>query len=507
MTWKRLLKSYAREEKNFIKLLNEQGFTCQIYKYVGKDYSSLTEVKTGRQIASVIPPLRRTLETGQRKDELEKWIDTFTRSMEFVSSIVDSNSEIVWEKNNVSVTGTSGKGYNIKTTEMQGDECYLVTTQKEDFKICIVLSEVLSAGDNLGGLILTLLDDKSSSEHIEGIYDYLNENTYIECPFDEEKIKVDTESREGKCPNCQASYNIDIEDISFEPNFRVDSEFYVDPINTDKFRLGRLSHYSITYDKKSELFYTSSSFEVDPHRYNSDWVKPDDWNFSEDVVTKQRGIAFKVGEPPFFIAMNANPLVDVRFGMSEAKVFGDVTLYKDGMELTSRGIAKIVKKETGYEGVKFIKTLFDFLVDYPHYYTGYKFPFILGFEETEHKNVFKTKFGTLEIILQPDNTHTVKNVANPDTYEFYKSQKNLSSIAILDNNMKWTEYLKKSSTDSMENWEIALKSFIEEGKKIGVPLSVMKILQLAKEATTSQSEGFETLHRPTFSEEEEEEDV
>jgi len=33
---------------------------------------------------------------------------------------------------------------------------------------------------------------------------------------------------------------------------------------------------------------------------------------------------------------------------------------------------------------------------------------------------------------------------------------------------------------------------------------VMELLKLAKEATTSQSEGFETLHRPTFSEEEEE---
>tara|TARA_R110000803_G_scaffold109536_1_gene177941 strand:+ start:50 stop:271 length:222 start_codon:yes stop_codon:yes gene_type:complete len=73
--------------------------------------------------------------------------------------------------------------------------------------------------------------------------------------------------------------------------------------------------------------------------------------------------------------------------------------------------------------------------------------------------------------------------------------------------MKWTEYLKKSTPADSKDWESALKSFIEEGKKIGIPLSVMKILQLAKEVTTSQSEGFETLHRPTFSEEEEEEDV
>ena len=34
----------------------------------------------------------------------------------------------------------------------------------------------------------------------------------------------------------------------------------------------------------------------------------------------------------------------------------------------------------------------------------------------------------------------------------------------------------------------------------------MDILKLAKEVTTSQSEGFETLHKPTFGEEEEDDD-
>jgi len=81
--------------------------------------------------------------------------------------------------------------------------------------------------------------------------------------------------------------------------------------------------------------------------------------------------------------------------------------------------------------------------------------------------------------------------------------KNLSSKAVLPINMKWTDYLKKTSNE-VEDWESALKSFISDGKKLGIPLSVMELLKLAKEATTSQSEGFETLHRPTFSEEEEE---
>ncbi len=82
--------------------------------------------------------------------------------------------------------------------------------------------------------------------------------------------------------------------------------------------------------------------------------------------------------------------------------------------------------------------------------------------------------------------------------------KNLSSKAVLPINMKWTDYLKKTSKTEAGDWESALKSFISDGKKLGIPLSVMELLKLAKEATTSQSEGFETLHRPTFSEEEEE---
>ena len=82
--------------------------------------------------------------------------------------------------------------------------------------------------------------------------------------------------------------------------------------------------------------------------------------------------------------------------------------------------------------------------------------------------------------------------------------KNLSSKSVLPINMKWTDYLRKTSNTKAEDWESALKSFISDGKKLGIPLSVMELLKLAKEATTSQSEGFETLHRPTFSEEEEE---
>jgi len=89
---------------------------------------------------------------------------------------------------------------------------------------------------------------------------------------------------------------------------------------------------------------------------------------------------------------------------------------------------------------------------------------------------------------------------------YMKSAKSLSSSAGLGYNMKWVDYLKKSSSEDVIDWETALKSFISEGKKLGIPLSVMDILKLAKEVTTSQSEGFETLHKPTFGEEEEDDD-
>jgi len=100
----------------------------------------------------------------------------------------------------------------------------------------------------------------------------------------------------------------------------------------------------------------------------------------------------------------------------------------------------------------------------------------------------------------PELTEPEDSESGP--YEMYK-QKYLSSKGTNGVNMKWVEYLKKSPTDE-EDWENSLKSIISEGKKLGVPLSVMELLKLAKEATTSQSEGFETLHRPTFDEEEEE---
>ena len=104
------------------------------------------------------------------------------------------------------------------------------------------------------------------------------------------------------------------------------------------------------------------------------------------------------------------------------------------------------------------------------------------------------------------NDDSIPELKEPEStdspYDMYK-QKNLSSKYTYTVNMKWSEYLKKSSVQERD-WENSLKSIISEGKKLGVPLSVMELLKLAKEATTSQSEGFETLHRPTFDEEEEE---
>lgn len=39
--------------------------------------------------------------------------------------------------------------------------------------------------------------------------------------------------------------------------------------------------------------------------------------------------------------------------------------------------------------------------------------------------------------------------------------------------MSWEKYLRKSSDSDIEDWETALKEFIKEGKKLGIPLDVI----------------------------------
>ena len=145
-----------------------------------------------------------------------------------------------------------------------------------------------------------------------------------------------------------------------------------------------------------------------------------------------------------------------------------------------------------------IETVYDYIGDENEFidFAGkyYDFELILNNLEYEKDGEYWTKDGKIYELVNGEMTERDKD----------EITKNLSSKAVLPINMKWTDYLKKTSKTEAGDWESALKSFISDGKKLGIPLSVMELLKLAKEATTSQSEGFETLHRPTFSEEEEE---
>ena len=50
--------------------------------------------------------------------------------------------------------------------------------------------------------------------------------------------------------------------------------------------------------------------------------------------------------------------------------------------------------------------------------------------------------------------------------------------------MKWDEYLKKSTDEDINDWSSALKAFIDEGKKLGIPLNVMELLRKTEGALT-----------------------
>lgn len=70
--------------------------------------------------------------------------------------------------------------------------------------------------------------------------------------------------------------------------------------------------------------------------------------------------------------------------------------------------------------------------------------------------------------------------------------------------MKWMEFLKKSDT-TRKDWDSAIKSFIEEGKKLGVPLDIISLLKEAGAMTTSSPDA-STVINPTFGEDDNDED-
>ena len=70
--------------------------------------------------------------------------------------------------------------------------------------------------------------------------------------------------------------------------------------------------------------------------------------------------------------------------------------------------------------------------------------------------------------------------------------------------MKWKEFLKKSDT-TRKDWDSAIKSFIDEGKKLGVPLDIISLLKEAGAMTTSSPDASAVIN-PTFGEDDDDED-
>ena len=68
-------------------------------------------------------------------------------------------------------------------------------------------------------------------------------------------------------------------------------------------------------------------------------------------------------------------------------------------------------------------------------------------------------------------------------------------------NMKWMDFLKKSDA-TREDWDSAIKSFIDEGKRLGVPLDVISLL---KEAMTTSSSDAGAVINTTYGEDEDDE--
>ena len=70
--------------------------------------------------------------------------------------------------------------------------------------------------------------------------------------------------------------------------------------------------------------------------------------------------------------------------------------------------------------------------------------------------------------------------------------------------MKWEEFLKNPDT-TRKDWDSAIKSFIEEGRKLGVPLDIISLLKEAGTMTTTSSDASAVIN-PTFGEEEDDQD-
>ena len=453
------------------------------------------------------------LRTGANKivdpDKLNAYIKVFMemvkptyRSLNWFYEVAETTNGIDIRLDGVFVEGKNGNIYQIDTQSLKSSGCYEVTTE-EGFSICIEIAEEKPAGDNLLGLALGLLNDEQSAESIEGISDYLSDYANVNCRVCGTYNEFEISAEEFTCDNCQATTTLS--EIQFAPTFEAEytvepaegPDGYFDPeynhyqsdifhVGNKLFRLGNTYDFELTvrndaesileptdsdiwiYDRKP---YNEEGYELDLNDVRGELLGDDDfikfmvehleediWEIYDYLEYKNLGGNLWTNNQGEYLDGDGNFTDDIEeiYNLSEMSEEDFIMNAIEEWELTEDNVLN----------------LFDYKEDGEYWAKdGKRYELVDG-----------------EMVEQDEGGIT----------------KNLSSKSVLPINMKWTDYLRKTSNTKAEDWESALKSFISDGKKLGIPLSVMELLKLAKEATTSQSEGFETLHRPTFSEEEEE---
>tara|TARA_R110002020_G_scaffold119473_3_gene272622 strand:+ start:595 stop:1950 length:1356 start_codon:yes stop_codon:yes gene_type:complete len=449
MGWQNILKTFNREAwvKFFDEHINPQLKGWRLNPVWSGDvyFESLTEdlsIRGGipKEIFSYQNPKVISKKGINLTLEL---LEPSIRSLDWFLEVTE-NLNVEYDNDLITVTGESSLSYTIQANQVKPSGCYEVETE-EGYNICIEIDSAKPVGDNILALTMALINDESARNQIEGIDDYLSRTGNVECIIcgNYEQVAFGDYNDRFRCDECGAVS--EIEQINFAPGFSAEV-IVLDAEGPDGTFDPQYNHaYGDKFYQGNKLF--SLSY---PDAYE------------------------------LFIEGDFNAILYETQWDGMYEIEGGSELYsEDGYSMDI---------ETVYDYIGDENEFIDFAGKY------YDVELILNTLGYEKDGEYWTKDGQIYELVNGEMTERDKDGIT----------KNLSSKAVLPINMKWTDYLKKTSKTEAGDWESALKSFISDGKKLGIPLSVMELLKLAKEATTSQSEGFETLHRPTFSEEEEE---
>ncbi len=555
MSWRdKLVKadSNEKEKKDLFKNLRDEfeknGFNIFVPKSV---FSFYTYIDIGGQGLPLIQDRIFPQQVADNHSDslkfsdefVKKYVDSFLRSMQFLKGVTSSEGVTVnknfkkdsKEMEGFDVVGKSGVKYFVRTDRTKQSRCSEVYVGKRKDILCIEMeNRTLPIGDNIASLISVLLEDnnpaligseESSDEQeplLEGLRDVVRGGGSYKCILCEtENYATVKDTNEDDIFSCKECGVESILTITYEPLMSIyqdDLRLQILNDSGERTFIDDLRGYNsifnyhgktvdgveVDFIKRTQTGYPNSAIQyltmekdgdgkIGILGYLSSTEKIEDAKILSDeyglLVELDKGQIAK-GSPIY----NAENLRELMPRYKDFSLFTNTTI---------KGFLQNTYLETGARMSQFLELI--------HKIHGTA---ILGlavetvYDIEPNYDISKIKEDTNMLNLSWDNAvlngnyELIQGKPDDSAYEFYK-QKDLSSKYDLPLIMKWEDYLKKSG-DNVDDWESALKSFIADGKKLGIPLSVMELLKLAKEATTSQSEGFETLHRPTFSEEEEE---